>query len=225
MTTTSRRLLLLTALTASLALAAGAAFAQAPEYQVTIYNLTAAQPISPPVVATHSNDIALIHVGEPVGPEFIAMAEDGDPMPLAGLLASMPQVEDVAAAGGPVPPGGSTTLTVHGDVPFHRISAVGMLVNTNDAFFALDTVTAPRKRYQSLTFFAPAFDAGSEVNNEDCDFIPGPACNAIGAFVRDPMGAEGFVHIHRGIHGTGDLDAGTYDWHNPVVKIVITRVR
>ncbi|MCU7818248.1 MAG: hypothetical protein KZQ57_05120, partial [gamma proteobacterium symbiont of Lucinoma myriamae] len=36
---------------------------------------------------------------------------------------------------------------------------------------------------------------------------------------------EGFVHINRGIHGIGDLAADVYDWHNPVAKITITRVR
>ncbi len=215
----------LTALAASLVLVSGAAFAQAPEYQVTIYNLTAGQPISPPLVATHSNDVALFRVGQPALPELATLAEDGSPADLAALLGGVSQVEEVATAGGPVPPGGSATLTVHGDVPFHRISAVGMLVNTNDAFFALDTITVPRKRYQTLTFYADAFDAGSEANNEDCDFIPGPACAGAGAGVREPSGAEGFVHVHRGVHGGADLDPGAYDWRNPVVKIVITRVR
>ena len=217
--------LTLVCLAAALMLASGAAFAQEPEYRVTIYNLTRSQPISPPLVATHSRDLALFHVGEPVSPEFATLAEDGDAMPLADLLVQSSEVQDVAVAAGPVPPGGSTTLMVRGDVPFHRISALGMLVNTNDAFFAVDTVTAPRRRFQTIELYANAYDAGSETNNEDCGFIPGPACAGIGAFVREPAGAEGFVHVHRGIHGTGDLEAADFDWRNPVVKVVITRVR
>ena len=28
-----------------------------------------------------------------------------------------------------------------------------------------------------------------------------------------PGGGEGFVHIHRGIHGVGDLAPSTFDWN------------
>jgi hypothetical protein len=33
------------------------------------------------------------------------------------------------------------------------------------------------------------------------------------------------VHIHRGTHGIGDLDADRYDWRNPVARITVTRIR
>ncbi len=36
---------------------------------------------------------------------------------------------------------------------------------------------------------------------------------------------EGFVTIHNGIHGIGGMEAATYDWRNPVAKIVIKQVR
>ena len=222
--TTLRNALLLAI--AGLVLAAGAAMAQpAPEYEVTIYNLTAGQPLSPPVVVTHSRDVAIFRVGEAALPELATLAEDGNPAPLADLLASLPQVADVAVAAGAVPPGGSTTVTVRGNRPFHRISAVGMLVNTNDAFFGLDTVTAPRRRFETLRSYALAYDAGSEANNESCDFIPGPACGGAGAGVRDEAGAEGFVYVHGGVHGVADLDPAATDWRNPVAKVVIRRVR
>ena len=34
---------------------------------------------------------------------------------------------------------------------------------------------------------------------------------------------EGYVHIHRGMHGIGDLAPEIYDWRNPVAAITITR--
>jgi len=37
------------------------------------------------------------------------------------------------------------------------------------------------------------------------------------------IGGEGFVHIHAGIHGIGDLLPARYDWRNPVAKVVIQR--
>lgn len=223
---THRNTLLVSMLLAALLLISGSAFAQVtPEYRVTIYNLTYAQPISPPLVAAHTNDVAIFEIGQPAIPELATLAEDGSPASLAELLGSLSQVADVATAGGPIGPGGAAEIMVSGARPFHRLSIVGMLVNTNDAFFGIDTITAPRRRFESVEVYGLAYDAGSEANNEDCDFIPGPACAGAGAGVRDEGDAEGFIHIHRGIHGTADLDPAAHDWRNPVVKIVITRVR
>ena len=50
-------------------------------------------------------------------------------------------------------------------------------------------------------------------------FIPGPPCGNAG--VRDTGNAEGFVHVHAGVHGIGDLVAADHDWRNPVAKITI----
>ena len=105
------------------------------------------------------------------------------------------------------------------------LSIVGMLVNSNDAFFALDSASLPGKRGESVTIYVGAFDAGSEGNNEHCGFVPGPACPAGSGNARSTADAEGFVHIHNGVHGIADLAASAYDWRNPVAKITITRTR
>jgi len=68
---------------------------------------------------------------------------------------------------------------------------------------------------------ATVYDAGSERNSEDCQYIPGPPCGNGG--VRDTAGAEGFVHVHNGIHGVSSLSAQTYSWHNPGAVITIKR--
>ena len=49
--------------------------------------------------------------------------------------------------------------------------------------------------------------------------IPGPPCFSPG--VRHIDGAEGYVHVHAGIHGIDDLDASMHEWKNPVVQITI----
>ena len=36
---------------------------------------------------------------------------------------------------------------------------------------------------------------------------------------------EGYVHIHSGIHGNGDLLPEIYDWRNPAAKITVQRLR
>jgi hypothetical protein len=38
------------------------------------------------------------------------------------------------------------------------------------------------------------------------------------------VGGEGFVHIHAGIHGIGNLEASEYDWRNPVARITVRQV-
>ena len=198
-------------------------------YEVTIHNLTQNQVITPPVVVSHSGAMSLFTVGQPVIPELATLAEEGNPGPLLGLLPTLPAVFDFAAGPGPIPPAGSMTLQVMSKAGFRRISAVGMLASTNDAFFAISGVQVPLP--PTLFFFLPfervrtlnasAYDAGSEADSELCDFIPGPPC---GMNVHDPADPEGFVHISNGIHGIGDLPADGYDWHNPVARVRIVRM-
>lgn len=73
--------------------------------------------------------------------------------------------------------------------------------------------------------YSPAYDAGTEADDELCAHIPGPptVCGGEG-FNPSQEGDVNFLHIHAGIHGVGDLSAATFDWRNPVAKIVISRV-
>ena len=208
---------------AALALLPSAAQAQAApgEYIVHITNLTRAQIFSPPFVASHSQNVTLFVPGRVPIPELAVLAEDGDPQPLIDLALSMPNVvEDAVAASGPVMPGKSVEVRVTAGGPYNRITVAGMLVQTNDAFFALRNAEIPMA-FNRDSHFAPAFDAGSEANNESCDFIPGPPCGSGG--VRAIDGAEGFIYVSNGFRGIGDLSAERYDWRNPVARIVIRR--
>ena len=92
-----------------------------------------------------------------------------------------------------------------------------MLVTTNDAFAALNGVRLPRRG--STSFFSVAYDAGSEANTENCSDIPGPPCG--NPFNRVPAGAEGYVSVHSGIHGIGDILPENRDWRNPVAWITV----
>ena len=103
---------------------------------------------------------------------------------------------------------------------FDRLSLVGMLVTTNDAFYGLSQHALPKHRGGATT--GPAYDAGSEANTEMCAHIPGPPCGNAG--VRMTNGAEGFVHVHAGIHGVADLIPAQHDWRNDVVRVEVTRL-
>ena len=104
------------------------------------------------------------------------------------------------------------------------ISLVSMMLPTNDGFIALNGVKAPHRKV-SVMYQSPGFDAGTEANDELCMHIPGPQCDG-STSTSDPDDTdEGYVYIHNGIHGIGDLAPATYTWHNPAATISIKRVR
>jgi hypothetical protein len=213
-----KRTLILAAVVAVLAAGTAPAMAQ-DTVTVTITNISK-QIISPPVVASHTWRVAIFVPGQEASNELTGLAEDGGPGDLADLLADHDEVLDVAVADGLLFPGESAQFEVEMRGKYNRISAVGMLVSTNDAFFGLSNFQVdPNSAVQRTT--APAWDAGTEFNNEDCDFIPGPPCGS--PFMRATEDAEGFIHVHSGIHGTGDLSPGDWDWQNPVVQIAVIK--
>lgn len=188
-------------------------------WRVTVTNLTPAgsQPLSPPLFVVHSSHADVWSLGQIATHPVAAIAEDADNAPAESALDDLPGVGDVfTGAGGPIPPGASRTYTVQTRGQFNLLSVLTMLVNTNDGFTGLDSV---RARGQSKTVLTQAYDAGSEANNEDADFIPGPCCGH--AFVRDPEGA--LIRMHGGITGVGDLDPDVYGWTEPVARFRIER--
>jgi hypothetical protein len=106
-----------------------------------------------------------------------------------------------------------------------ELSVTAMLIPTNDGFFAVNGEIGPVGSERTVTYFSPAYDAGTEANDELCAHIPGPptVCSGEG-FNPSREGDVNFVHVHSAIHGVGNLSTATYDWCNPVAKIVINRV-
>jgi hypothetical protein len=205
--------------------------ADSPRFEVTVTNLTRGQTFTPVLVASHREGVTLFTLGAPASPQLATLAEEGDTAPLTTLLLSTPGVRDVANSGAPpagfVSPGQSKTIIVDAGGDADHISVAAMLIPTNDGFFALNGVPAP-KGEAMLTYFSPAYDAGSERNDELCASIPGPnftECGGPGGGGKPAGGEEGYVHIHAGIHGIGDLDASVRDWRNPVALIRVRRTR
>ena len=192
------------------------------KFEVRVTNLTRGQIISPFVVATHTDKFdPLFTLGAPASAELAAVAEDADSSLLIAALAADPKVKKVLVAPGPIIPGDSVSVVVENGRKSLRFTVVGMLVTTNDAFFALNGVRGPKRG--SETHYSPAYDAGSEANTQNCAHIPGPPCGMAG--VRVTEGAEGYVHIHAGIHDVGVLVPADRDWRNPVAKVTITRMK
>ncbi|MFW6174595.1 MAG: spondin domain-containing protein, partial [Chloroflexota bacterium] len=204
-----RRWMALAALTAAAVLIVGAGSAGAAndeakpagdstQYTVTITNLTKGQVLSPSIVASHSQRMdPIFETGMAASTELAQVAEDAVNDPLVDMLSMDPHVMDVATLDGPIMPGESGSVMVDGRRLFTKVSVLGMLVTTNDAFYAATDLSAPF--FGANTAEATAYDAGSEANNEDCDFIPGPPCG--NPEVRATEDAEGYVYIHSGVHG------------------------
>lgn len=200
--------------------------ANAADFEVTITNLTRGQQFTPILVATHKAGVKLFHLGQPASPELATLAEEGNTVPLAGLLTAMPDVLDVTNASGLLNPGASVTLKVKTRGTFNHLSVASMLIPSNDGFFALNGVKGPWDQ-EVMTHTSVAYDAGSERNDELCAHIPGPSfveCGGPGGGGAPMGGEEGYVHVHAGIHGIGDLNAAERDWRNPVARIVIRRL-
>ncbi|MSQ48140.1 MAG: hypothetical protein EXR78_07095 [Deltaproteobacteria bacterium] len=200
-------------------------------YEITITNLTRGQHFTAPLVVTHKANLHLFAVGESVPQQLAVFAEEGTPTALAALLAEMPEAKDlVMTAGAPatdtlINPGKSTTVTIEGNREFDHLSFAAKLIPTNDAFIAINGTPGPPIN-KPITMFVPAYDAGSEQNDELCASIIGPnitECRGPGGGGH-PGGGEGFVYIHNGIHGIGNLTAAIRDWRSPVARITIRRV-
>ncbi len=205
-------------LTASSVLASGPA-----TYHVTITNLTNAISFTPILVASHRRPVAIFELGTPASKELTAIAEAGDTSYMEAALKEDPHVVDVQSSGALLLPGDSVTVIVRASHGARRFSLASMMLPTNDGFIALDSVRAPK--HGSLIYFSPGYDGGTEPNDEWCMHIPGPTCKGAGASPDGNTDDEGYVHIHRGIHGVGELKPAVYDWRNPVAKIKVTRIR
>lgn len=192
-------------------------------YHVTITNLTTSISFTPILVASHRKSVSIFELGSPANDDLTRVAEGGDTGPLTTTLHANSQVVDVQSSGGLLGPGASVTVIVSAAHGARRISLASMMLPSNDGFIALDSVPAPKHR--SATYLSPGYDAGTEPNDELCTNIPGPTCGGVPFSPGVDENDEGYVHIHRGMHGIGDLDASVYDWRNPVAKITITRIR
>lgn len=208
-------------------------------YKVTITNLTAGQPFSPPVLVTHSKRTKIFTVGEAASEGIQAIAENGNNAPLLAALGDDANVHHVVEGSAPLVPandpggtgfGNTATfeITTHGRARF--LSFANMLICTNDGFTGLDSLKLPKNR---KTVYSAGYDARTEINTEDfADLVP-PCQGLIGVSSDDPgtgttnpaLAEDGVIIPHVGVIGGIDLLPGVHGWSDPVAKIEIERVR
>lgn len=193
--------------------------------RVTITNSTAGQVLTPPLVILHNGSYNLFFPGESASGALTLLAEEGIADWVVQSLTSNGNVYDFALSDRELLPGETVILLLQiSGVPLGqeaRLTVLGMLATTNDGFYAVNNAQVlSDKGILRTDFEAIAYDAGTEVNNESCNFIPGSPCGSSGQ--RNTRGAEGFIHVHRGIHGIGDLNPAVFDWRNPVAMVEVS---
>ena len=188
-------------------------------YRVTITNATANHVLTPAVFTLHNRNFSVFNVGDTASEGLAHQAENGDPSIIVSELEGSHGVRSVTVGTGLIPYGQSASFDVTASKR-SKFSITSMLATTNDAFAAINGASLPKR---SATYYAYAFDAGSEMNNESCSHIPGPPCAADSGNARTETG-EGFISIHNGIHGGSDLNPKHLDWRGPVAVITVTRV-
>lgn len=195
-----------------------------PMYEITVTNVTKAVSFTPILVASHNAGVSLGRAGGVASTELAELAEDGVTARLQSVLDANDSVRGTATSTGLLAPGQSVTI----QVPARRaryLSLASMVVPTNDTFIWVDSLQAPRRGNQTVTAHVYAYDSGTEVNDELCENIAGPAMECPGgAGAKGKAGSgEGFIHIANGIQGSGDLMRSMRDWRGPVAEVRIVR--
>jgi hypothetical protein len=197
-------------------------------YEVTVTNLSENQTLTPVVAATHTNDFKLFKRGKQASNGIQQLAENGGVPVLVDELNGYSKVENVSVIGStPLAPGDSASTLLSTDRQHRRLSVAAMLICTNDGFTGRSSVRLPGGIGNERTFYARAFDAGTEINTQAySDLVP--PCDGLGETgASNPDLAEnGVIRNHRGIiDGIGDLTVADHGWDEPVLMITVERVR
>ena len=201
-------------------------------FEVTIANLTNGQPLSPVAVIAHQSGSSVFSVGTAATAGLEELAEGGDNSTLIAEADADAMVLMSASGAAPIGPAGSETISfevLQSEMPNLSISAVSMLVNTNDAITAIKGVSVgDMMAGDNASWRTVAYDAGTEANTESAADIPGPAGGGEGFnAARDDIADR--VAMHSGVVSQDDGNAvsvltGQHRFDNPVAEIRIERI-
>jgi hypothetical protein len=200
-------------------------------FNVTVQNLTNAQPLSPIAVIAHQSAYEMFTVGSAASVSLEEMAEGGDNTALLAEADADVMVVATTSGGAAIGPAGRETVSIDlldSDRVGLRISIATMLVNTNDAFTSLNTAVDTMAVGDILTFNSVAYDAGTEADTEMATNIPGPAGGGTGFDAARNDQADRVV-MHSGIVSQDDGLATSdlteqHRFDNPVARISIERI-
>lgn len=209
--------------------------ATAASVTIALQNITDGQTLSRPIYAVGPCGVTMFTEGQTgVSVALEQMAEGGITSPLVTFLQS--KGWKVVLGPGNILGNNSQTMTI--PVPLLTatqslcMAVISMLVPTNDGFIALQNLFVFANTLRWM--YVPAYDAGTEYDDELCASIP----TAIGyTYGTCPVNGQGFntirpwprersVTAHKGLHGRGNLkpqDSGFNPeraarlvfWYNP----------
>ena len=201
-------------------------------FDVTVTNLTGAQPLSPVALIAHRAGYQVFEIGAAATVGLEELAEGGDNTALIAEATADAAVVATASGAGAIGPAGAETVTVEvleSDLPDLLLSISTMLVNTNDAISGVNGAAIGSMAVGDVvTWRTIAYDAGTELNTEMATEIPGPA-----------GGGEGFnaarndradrVAMHAGVVSQDDgyATSSLTEQHrvdNPVTQVRVERI-
>ena len=201
--------------------------AEGDRYIVSVQNLTAGQPLSPPMIGSTVESPKAFTEGDTASPELQQLAEEGISLPLAAFLESHArtlQFTNLQASiepNEPILPGQTQSYELMATKEHCMITIAAMLASTNDAFFYVTKNVNDLGEEASMDFVVhQAYDAGTERNSELCTFIPGAPC--MSHLKHDPAPSEGRVSRHPGISGSGELALDRFSWTD-IARITIRK--
>ena len=165
--------------------------------RVTLKN-NSNQILSPPVIVSAPHEWRPFMLGEAAPADVEALAESGMGQPLVDR-AIAEGAYGAMVSDSPLLPGEERSYEFDSPVFEVDLWALSMAVQTNDGFFVGHSMGAPgvlNTRVQQAFFL----DAGTEVNDELCDNVPGPPCGGDGS-----VDEGGVVGPHPGLHFNGDI--------------------
>ncbi len=206
-------------------------------FEVSVTNLTNAQPLSPVAIMLHNAGFHSFIDGETSSTALELLAEGGDNSEVLSEARAAAEYIASGSTDGPVPPrsiSSAVSLSVPSDQLNNlHLSVISMLVHTNDAFTGANAANISGMAIgDSRTMNGPTWDSGTEANTETRSTMPGP-----------DFGGEGFnaerddlidlVRFHQSVvtNESSEFGLATSDLQdrhrflNPTARIVVTRVQ
>lgn len=201
-------------------------------FDVSLTNLTLAQPLSPPAIVLHRSAYSPFTDGESASLPLEVLAEGGDRTDFitevtdsGELLAAYEDTNPIA----PLSIGATEQLSILADdADDVRLTTITMLVHNNDAFTGINAANiAGMAVGETRIFNGPTWDAGTE----NAASMPGP-----------DFGGEGFnparddiverIRFHQGVVTAASIESGDPDsallerhrFDNPSSRLSITRI-
>ena len=195
-------------------------------YRIELLNLTNDQPLYPPAAMLHDGSFTAWQIGKPASDAIEVLAEGGN----TSKLISLQQGNPTFTSKGELHAGQSLSFEIGTNDPdISHLTLATMLVNTNDAFTGLTNIDLQgMKSGDKRVFLTPAYDAGTEFNDELAANIPGPVAGGEG-FNAERNDVTSVVTHHAGVvsKDDGNVQSGLTQaerFDNPVLLVRITRL-